>query len=412
MNKSKKLLTLALSTATLLGISTLTSCNKPEITNPSQSKLCFTGYVQSDNNFAIEIYNFSDEDVDLKWYKLNEYYKAKEDVVTFSLDLKGTVKAKETIVVCAGDSSDAVKAKADVVVEDTSNKGFKSLGTQAFTLTLADYVVDSLGTVGYRTEWGRDVTLMRRSDKWHGVGKYYDYKEWLEYPQDTIDYLGQAEPTVTMQELFDGPRFDEAYLEIPFADPNNSNIGAGGAVKAQAKSNYTIDGDTADFYFYDWDSTQCITTTGYAAKLDKAITGYTSWGRTRYYNVDTPESAPQTVEPWGLGAKAFMNDLIKNASKNDNIYLQSVKGGGVTGNYGRLLSFVYTDSYLANFLIVRNGLSQPGKLSQSYDDGMTYKGLPFATYFKHAEYYAEENKLGIYGQADPYWDYLNNKPKA
>jgi endonuclease YncB( thermonuclease family) len=413
MIKMKKLLTLSLAATSLLSVGSLASCSsKPKVTNPNQTQICFSGYVQSDYNFAIEIYNFTDEDVDLKWYKLNEYYKAKEDKVTFSLDLKGVLKAHETYVVCSSDSSSEVLEKADCVVEDNSSTGFSSLGTQVFTLTYAGYTVDSLGTVGYRTEWGRDITLMRRQDKWHGVGKNYDYKEWLEYQQDTVEYLGQAEPTITLTELYEGPRWDESYLNTPFANPNNSNVGAGGAVKARMKSTYTIDGDTADFYFYSWDATQCVTNTSYASKLTPtANKPYVSWARSRYYNVDTPESAASTVEPWGLGAKARMNELLKNGHENDTIYLQSVIGGGVTGNYGRLLSYVYADSYLTNFLLVREGLSQPGKISATPNDGMTYKEVPFSTYFKHAEYYAEENGLGIYGQQDPYWDYLQNRPK-
>ena len=410
MIKMKKLLTLALATTSLLGVSALTSCSgKPKVTDPSQSQLCFSGYIQSDNNFAVEIYNFSDEDVDLKWYKLNEYYKAKEDKVTFSLDLKGVVKAHETYVVCSGDSSSEVQAQADYIVEDTSTKGFISLGTQVITLTYADYTVDSLGTVGYRSEWGRDVTLMRRQDKWHGVGKNYNYKEWLEYPQDTIEYLGQAEPTVTIEELLAGPRWDDSYLNTPFVYPQTPGIGTGGAVKAQTKSSYTIDGDTADFNFYTWDATVAVTNSSYASTYSSGT--YKSWARSRYYNLDTPESAPATVEPWGLGAKARMNSLLESGHNSDTIYLQSVKGGSVTGNYGRLLSFVYADSYMVNFIMVKEGLSQEGKISQTYDDGMTYKGLPYSTYFKQAEYYAQENRLGIYGQQDPYWDYLMNRPK-
>ena len=106
-----------------------------------------------------------------------------------------------------------------------------------------------------------------------------------------------------------------------------------------------------------------------------------------------------------------MNSLLESGHNSDTLYLQSVKGGSVTGNYGRLLSFVYADSYMVNFIMVKEGLSQEGKISQTYDDGMTYKGLPYSTYFKQAEYYAQENRLGIYGQQDPYWDYLMNRPK-
>lgn len=409
----KKALSISILSATLLSFASLSSCsNKPKVSGPQDTKLCFTEYVQSDDNFAIEIYNFSSEVVDLKWYKLNEYYKAKEDKVTFTLDLKGTLKPGETYVVCSSSSTQEVKNLADFIVEDDSTTGFSSLGTQVFSLTYGDVVVDSLGNLGYKSEWGRDVTLMRREDKWHGVGKNYDYRQWLKYPCNTVGHLGEAMPTVTVSELLEGPRFDENYLDIPYEDQSNPNVGAGGAVKAQTKSTYTIDGDTADFYFYDWDSTVCVTTSSYGSKLDKSQTGYTSWARVRYFNVDTPESAPQTVEPWGLGAKDYMNKLLKAGSENDSIYIQSIKGNNVTGNYGRLLAFVYADSYLTNFMIVKNGLSQAGKLSESYSDGMIYKELPFATYFEHAEYYAEENKLGLYGQQDPFWDYLNNKPKA
>lgn len=420
MRKNKFLLTLS-SLAMMFAVLPLFSCgNKSNSISPKDSKLVFTEYVQSDNNFAIEIYNNSDEEVDLKNYSLVEYYKAKETKITYTLKLKGKLASHETYVVVSGDSTEECKSKADYVEEKTDTSGFKSLGTQVFALQLKGTTVDSLGNLGYRTDWGRDVTLMRRPDKFNCNGTNYNYKEWLEYPQDTIDYLGVSDPTVTTQELFEGPRFDPEYLNIPYANPENPNVGFGGAVRAAARLSekekqnenamYTIDGDTCDLYYYDWDATECVTNSNYAS--NNVPTGYTSWSRVRYFNVDTMESYPGNVQEFGLAAKYFMNNLIKHGDKTNSLYVQSIKGNGVTGNFGRLLAFVYTDTYLANFLLVRYGLSQAGNIGQLYSDGMTYKGLPFSTYFHQAEYYAEENHLGLYGEKDPNWDYEKNTDKG
>ena len=40
---------------------------------------------------------------------------------------------------------------------------------------------------------------------------------------------------------------------------------------------------------------------------------------------------------------------------------------------------------------------------------MSYKGITYSNYLYNIQLYAEKQKVGIWGEKDPYWDYTTNK---
>ena len=81
-------------------------------------------------------------------------------------------------------------------------------------------------------------------------------------------------------------------------------------------------------------------------------------------------------------------------------------------NYGRMLGFVFVvkgnDSTLVNFDTIKHGYSTATLVFNGY---IKYLDCPYYNFFVEAEKYAKENKLGLNGEVDPYWDYENNKSK-
>lgn len=346
-------------------------------------------------NRAIELYNFSDKDVDLSKYKIAHYRRDTTPEITVSLS--GTLKAKSTYVVVTATSDETLKAKSDFVSNDLyfSGKG-------AVSLLLNDTVVDTIGYISLYTPFAEDTTLVRKVD--HMTPKpEFDAYDYIKYAPDNFKYLGNVENSVTPEELLNGPCLDDKYLDLnqyPFyVNDGYGKFGGGGAVKASVKNN--IDGDTSDLYVEGINPADFMDSTSYYGTTNKG-----TWLRSRYYGVDTPESGGNAgIQEFGMMAK-YYTAFLQNKTADD-MYVQTVKGDSLLGNFGRLLAYIWAGkNTLVNYETIKSGYSI-ADFDYHYD--MMYKDIPYESYFYNANLYAQKNKLGRYGAKDPYWNYSSGK---
>lgn len=362
-----------------------------------ETKLLISEYIEGsgENNKAIEIYNFSDEEVDLAKYKIAHFKR--ETTPDSTVTLEGTIKPKETYVVVASSSDDLeLRNKADLISQDLY---FTGKGVVA--LLLNDEIVDSLGYLTYYNEYAVDVTLVRKVDYLTPRAEYDAY-DWIRYATDNYKYLGNVENSVTPEELLNGPCLDDKYLDLnnyPFYyNDGNALKGGGGAVSGALKNN--MDGDTSDLYVNDINPAEFMDNSSYYGTTSKG-----KWLRSRYYGVDTPESGGVGgIQEFGIMAK-YYTAYIQN--KATTMYIQTVKGDSLKGNFGRLLAYIWADKdTMVNYETIKAGYSVA---SFDYHFDMMYKDIPYESYFYNANLYAKKNKLGRYGEKDPYWNYSANK---
>jgi beta-lactam-binding protein with PASTA domain/endonuclease YncB( thermonuclease family) len=200
---------------------------------------------------------------------------------------------------------------------------------------------------------------------------------------------------------YDGPRLDSKFTDVNPVDPR------GGYFLAPLTT--CVDGDTAKF--------------DYPTYIDNIIGAYAS---VRFLNMDTEETY-NTPEEWGKPASNYTCEMLQNA---ESIIIQTDPDDGLIDNeeYGRLLGWVwfvpdntefklgeitYTiDQYeLLNYKVMQQGLAQVKYLFGS--GAITYADVSYTNWMYQAQNYAKDNDLGQWGDLlDPYWDYVNNKPKG
>lgn len=339
----------------------------------SENKLIISEYIEGLASFAIELYNLSDETVDLKDYKIN-VYGTKEITPTGVVELSGTLDAKETYVIVGSMSVDnALKEKADLISEELAFNG-----SQALALAYKNVNVDVLGNIGYKVDYAKDVTLVRKMNHTTPTTSFDEY-DWIRYLYNDYQYLGTFEASVTEEELLEGPKLTEEFINAPFfKEGSNNEIGGGGIAKVSIAS--YVDGDTTCFY--------------YPEEL-----GIQQGLKVRYQNINTPESYTGNIQEWGMPAKDYTKTQLSRAKE---IYVQSIKDGSIYETYDRLLGWVWIDGELLNFKIVKEGYSS---LKFEPVETMAYKGVTYSNYLYHAELYAKRNNLKIHGEKDPTWDY-------
>lgn len=365
-------------------------------TTTETTKLLISEYVEGtgENNRAIELYNFSDEDVDLSKYKIAHYKR--EMTPDSTVSLSGTLKAKTTYVVVTATSEETLKSKANLVSEDLyfSGKG-------AVSLLFNDIVVDTIGYTGLYNPFAEDTTLVRKVD--YMVPRVeFDAYDYIKYGPDNFKYLGNVENSVTPEELLNGPCLDDKYFDLNqypfFVSDGYGKYGGGGAVKASIKNN--IDGDTSDLFVEGINPAEFMDSTSYYGTTNKG-----TWIRSRYYGVDTPESGGNAgIQEFGMMAK-YYTAYIQN--KATTMYVQTVKDNELLGNFGRLLAYIWADKdTLVNYETIKAGYSIAG---YDYHYDMMYKDIPYESYFYNANLYARKFKLGRYGEKDPYWNYSSGQ---
>lgn len=265
---------------------------------------------------------------------------------------------------------------------------------------------------------GWDVEFLVRSNE-----KRDESREFIEYGQvkesDQLAYVIVSATIIDEDKLFepvdieyDGPRLDEKYFdesEWPLYQEADGELTGGGGVfdvtytpgDYHGEGGSCIDGDTTVF--------------GYPEEIETRIGSSTP--STRYFNLDTPETIPGEEEEWGFAAKHFVCETLSEAQA---VVLQTDPGDNLTGDYGRLLAWVWyipagEDAYeLLNYNTVRQGL---GTVEYEYGAGETgdtsYDGRNYNTWMHQAEDLAIEEDRGMHNPDlyDPYWNYDTEGPR-
>lgn len=294
---------------------------------------------------AIELYNSSDETMDLSAYQI-DIYSDGSDTVSISFGLSGMLESGQTYVIANSASDPDMLAKADLITQDLSFNG-----NDAITLVDAnDQIVDIVGTIGWGLHYLNDRTLVRAENITLSMDTF-DIENWNEYMADCIDIFGSH--PVTYPTTF---TYDSAFLSIPFTEP-------GGMIKVEYVSIY--DGDTAYF-----------------------TPGFTGENRVRFIGVDATEMGSGTL---AIQARDYMASLLSNASE---IYLQYDPASGNVDTYGRTLALIWADGVLVNYMLILHGYSQNNYQDDTH--ALIFNHIYLSRWMTNAEKYAKENHLGVW----------------
>lgn len=345
-------------------------------------------------NNSIELYNLSDEDIDLKNYSLNFYTNGSLEISS-TISLSGTIKAQDYFVV---GSANATHEILKSLIDYSFNDGTMPFnGNDSVELVFKKKVIDYVGLVGSDVDYSKDLTLIRIGRKQDYMSsKTFDPFNFIYYLPDMFEYLKNENYEIkTLEDLLAGPRLEQRYLEMPYTDPNRSTIGGGGA--ALVKLTGVADGDTAYF------------------TADNGFPG----GSLRYFYLNTPEvdGSHVSAEPWGYVASKYNKEYLLSNSSQKEIHVQSIKGYALNEGYGRNLGLVWVNGHLSQFLITREGLTESiGTIYAAHDLEMHYKNVPYLTFLRFAEKHAIDQGWGIKGypsnpngEKSPDWNYESNK---
>jgi len=308
--------------------------------------LIFSKYIEGKTiNKAIEIYNTTDEPIDLSTYKIYMYHDG-SDQVTVQFALTDTLDSHETYVVSYSGSDSTLLDKADLITNQLNFDGND-------TIALIDAnvnTVDIIGNIGWGLYYLANKTLVRDASITEATDTF-DIEQWNEYQADYFVIAGEH-PVVYPTSF----TFDPSFLTIPFSEP-------GGMVEVTYTSIY--DGDTAYF-----------------------TPGFLGEDRLRFIGVDTPEIGSGTL---AIQARDYVASLLSNAT---TIYIQHDPSSGNVDTYDRSLGLVWADGVLVNYMIVLHGYSQNNY--QDSTNALIFNNITLSTWMTNAEKYAKANQLGVW----------------
>lgn len=122
----------------------------------------------------------------------------------------------------------------------------------------------------------------------------------------------------------------------------------------------------------------------------------------RFLAIDTPEvnSSTSGMEPWAMAAKEYTLNALQNA---ETIILELDEESDIFDDYDRLLAWVWVDGELLNYKLVEEGLAYVKYL---------YGDYKYTTTFIRLESSVQKQKIKIWGEDDPNYDYDNETIRA
>lgn len=192
-----------------------TDPTEPEDPTQLGDNLFFSEYIEgSSYNKAVEIYNPTNEAIDLANYQFNLYSNG-STTVTSSYTLAGELLPGDVIVL----GSSQISSTSDLfsyIDNFVSTVNFN--GDDYIELTHDSIVIDNVGTFGVKNSWGKDTTLVRLASVTSGdidpSDEFVLTDEWQAHDKDTFSFLGShlsnAEPTEPGEEPLIGMCGDEA----------------------------------------------------------------------------------------------------------------------------------------------------------------------------------------------------------
>ena len=182
------------------------------ITN-GQENIFFSEYAEgSSNNKYLEIYNNSDQTIDLTEYAFPNVSNAPTTVGEYeywnTFDAGSTIEPYGIFVIAHPSADETILAKADMtsfVYFSNGDDGFKLVHGTEDSFTVLDEIGDWQGDPGSGwdvagiSQGTKDHTLVRKSSVQNGntwansAGTNADDSEWIVYDQNTWTYLGAHE---------------------------------------------------------------------------------------------------------------------------------------------------------------------------------------------------------------------------
>ncbi len=347
-----------------------------------------TGTVSRNN--VIELYNAGDSSVELNDTRLDFYSNGSLEV-TASITLQGVIEAQDYYLVgSANQTIQNIVIPFDYVYQ---NGSLPFNGNDYMELIYQTYPIDVMGYLGSDLDYSKNVTMIRLGtlDQYQANPIYQD-DQFIRYIPDYFQSLGNDNHQIkTFDQLYAGPQLEDRYKALPYVEPGTTTTGGGGAVITYNSS--VADGDTAFF---------------------SAGNGFPG-GSVRYYYINTPEvdGSYTNAEPWGYVASKYHKEYIMANKQSSTFYVQSIPGGALKEVNNRNLGLIWVNGQLAQFLIIREGLSENVGLSYGPSDlALTDRDVPYLTFLRFAEHQAKLNGWGTKGypiaatgEKSPDWNY-------
>ena len=165
-----------------------------ENTNSSEPDLFFSEYVEgSSYNKALEIANFTGDDIDLSDYSVERQANGAGDWQG-NLQLSGTLETGEVFVIINNRAvlEDLIN-EADLQASNAAPMNFN--GNDAVGLFKNGELIDIIGTFNNGDDFGKDVTLRRKSTINKPSIIFNLEAEWDSFQQNTVDNIGTHEVT-------------------------------------------------------------------------------------------------------------------------------------------------------------------------------------------------------------------------
>lgn len=299
------------------------------------------------NSRAIELYNHTNNPVDLANYNLYIYTDG-DDEVSINIPLTGILEAKKTYLITNTGADTVLLDKADLITKDLVFDGNDMIGISYQDSAL----IDLLGNIGWGFYTFNNITLVRHANI-TTPSVTYNINDWGYYKVDYFDILGTHPVTYPTTFTYNPTELLLDYYTQPK-----------GMVQVQFSSNN--DGDTAYF-----------------------TPGFMGEKRVRFVGIDTPEMGSGVI---ATAAKNFVYNKLNSATE---IYIQHDPVSGIYDTYQRHLGLIWYDGVLLNYELVLNGYTQ-----NNYSDTqnrLIFNNIPLAIWMRNAENYAKENRLGVWG---------------
>ncbi|WP_105170006.1 ExeM/NucH family extracellular endonuclease [Pseudoalteromonas sp. T1lg23B] len=164
---------------------------------PAHAELIISEYVEgSSYNKAVEVYNTSEQAIDLADYALSFYFNGSADAGR-TIALEGSLAGKSTYVVAHSSANETLTAKAQLL-----SGGSWFNGDDAVVLAKAGNIIDSLGQIGVDpgSSWSdgdastQDKSLVRKPEFMTGDSNASDVflpsTQWLANAKDDFSNIG------------------------------------------------------------------------------------------------------------------------------------------------------------------------------------------------------------------------------
>ncbi|WP_233134737.1 5'-nucleotidase C-terminal domain-containing protein [Terribacillus sp. 7520-G] len=133
---------------------------------------------------AIELYNPTDEPIDLSQFELAGYFNGNTKA-TASFTLSGTLAPADTYVIVNPRASEALLAKAD----QTNGSVINFNGNDAVALQKDGAILDVVGEIGNDQDTAKDIGLIRSADVTEGSPAFVS-EQWEETAKDAFETIG------------------------------------------------------------------------------------------------------------------------------------------------------------------------------------------------------------------------------